>query len=271
MEVVPDVTSGPWKKIPLSENFLLKMLKKSQILPLFFFGYTQGIFISFYSLPATVNKQEYKYESKQILFCTSQLLTASPKCCLQYSSAEIILFFLLGPLYEEPGGNCSFLGVGTKDSCTSEQLVFKHIMDTLKHVIDQLPLYSQGQMLVHQMPEKNGYSLSFLRLVLGLFYCPLFSFFYFLPFLLSLSFKTWLVMLFCVSIQTDFNFQDILGSEKIDSSFPKFYFNSISSQRNYLPLRGKSRNNQVENKKTILKDLLGHCGRIIYLFLFDFW
>lgn len=79
---------------------------------------------------------------QSILFCTSQLLTASPKCCLQYSSAEIILFFLLGPLYEEPGGNCSFLGVGTKDSCTSKQLVFKHIMDTLKHVIDQLPLYS---------------------------------------------------------------------------------------------------------------------------------
>ena len=40
MEVLPDIASGPWEKVPLLENSLLQKPKHSQIVFLFFCAYT---------------------------------------------------------------------------------------------------------------------------------------------------------------------------------------------------------------------------------------
>lgn len=52
---VQDVALGPWKRVLIPENFLLKMISKSQILSLLFFEHKQGIFTNFYYLSTTVS------------------------------------------------------------------------------------------------------------------------------------------------------------------------------------------------------------------------
>ena len=72
----------------------------------------------------------------------SSIAYSSPKCCLKYSSVETILFLLLGPLYEKPGENYCMVWEPRKTvgNCTSEKLVYIHIVDTLNHITDHLPL-----------------------------------------------------------------------------------------------------------------------------------
>lgn len=173
----------------LFQKTLLKMIKKSQIVSLFFFTYRQGRVNDSLLFADTSDNQEYKYESN--LFSSESL------ACLQ-----LLLHTLFVKSTHQPKWFCSswsplwgtweklLYGMGTKNNCTSKQLVYIHIMDTLNHVTASVPfpMMLRDPCGPTRSQNESHYGLAFLNLTPEPFSCLLFCFICFLLFSLLLKF-----------------------------------------------------------------------------------